>query len=149
VLQEGKKFFDITAEDNTQQIASIKQQTLAVTYPSTVQHNETVQNLIKSIDKNNFKTVLQPFSEFQNRYYNSNNGKKSSEWLQGKIQAIITASGAKGVTVKPFAHSFPQSSLIATIPGKSDSKIVLGAHQDSINLRNPSTGRAPGAGESQ
>ncbi|KAB8070112.1 leucine aminopeptidase A [Aspergillus leporis] len=142
---EGKKFFDITAEDNTQQIASIKQQTLAVTYPSTVQHNETVQNLIKSIDKNNFKTVLQPFSEFQNRYYNSNNGKKSSEWLQGKIQAIITASGAKGVTVKPFAHSFPQSSLIATIPGKSDSKIVLGAHQDSINLRNPSTGRAPGA----
>ncbi|KAE8143573.1 leucine aminopeptidase A [Aspergillus pseudotamarii] len=142
---EGKRFLDITGRASSLDIASNKKQKLAVTYPDSVQHNETVQNLIKSLDKKNFETVLQPFSEFHNRYYKSDNGKKSSEWLQGKIQEIISASGAKGVTVEPFKHSFPQSSLIAKIPGKSDKVIVLGAHQDSINLNSPSQGRAPGA----
>lgn len=145
--QEGKRFLDITGRTSSLEIASNKKQKAAVTYPDSVQHNETVQNLIKSLDKKNFETVLQPFSEFHNRYYKSDNGKKSSEWLQGKIQEIISASGAKGVTVEPFKHSFPQSSLIAKIPGKSDKVIVLGAHQDSINLNSPSQGRAPGAGE--
>ncbi|GMG08847.1 unnamed protein product [Aspergillus oryzae] len=145
IEQEGKRFFDITERASSLELASNKKQKLAVTYPDSVQHNETVQNLIKSLDKKNFETVLQPFSEFHNRYYKSDNGKKSSEWLQGKIQEIISASGAKGVTVEPFKHSFPQSSLIAKIPGKSDKTIVLGAHQDSINLDSPSEGRAPGA----
>ncbi|GAB1200466.1 Leucine aminopeptidase 1 [Aspergillus pseudonomiae] len=142
---EGKRFFDITGRTSSLEFASNKKQKLAVTFPDSVQHNETVQTLIQSLDKKNFETVLQPFSEFHNRYFKSDNGKKSSEWLQGKIQDIISASGAKGVTVEPFKHSFPQSSLIAKIPGKSDKVIVLGAHQDSINLNSPSDGRAPGA----
>ncbi|KAB8230251.1 M28 family metallopeptidase [Aspergillus alliaceus] len=142
---EGKRFFDITDRVSQLELTSSQQQKPAVKYPDSVQHKETVEALIKSLDKNNFETVLQPFSEFHNRYYKSDNGAKSSQWLQGKIQDIISTSGAKGVTVKPFKHSFAQSSIIATIPGKSGKTIVLGAHQDSINLRSPSTGRAPGA----
>ena len=49
------------------------------------------------------------------------------------------------MTVKSFAHSWTQFSIIATIPGKSTATVVLGAHQDSINLNNPSAGKAPGA----
>lgn len=124
------------------------QRQLAVTYPSSAQFKETVQKLIPELKKANFEAVLKPFSEFHNRYYRSNYGKQSSEWLQAQIQSVVDASGAKGVTVKPFSHSWTQSSIIATIPGKSDKIVVLGAHQDSINQASPSTGRAPGAGKS-
>jgi bacterial leucyl aminopeptidase len=48
--------------------------------------------------------------------------------------------------VSQFSHSFVESSIIAKIAGASDGPVtILGGHMDSINLRNPSTGRAPGA----
>lgn len=153
-MQEGKQFFDITDDVSTIKTANLagtkdsQQQKLAVTYPSHVQYNKTVQKLIPQLNKANFEKVLKPFSEFHNRYYKSDNGKKSSEWLQDQIKSVVDASGVKGVTVKPFSHSWPQSSIIVTVPGKSEKTVVLGAHQDSINQASPSTGRAPGAGKS-
>ncbi|KAE8353081.1 leucine aminopeptidase A [Aspergillus coremiiformis] len=142
---DGKRFFDITDQATGSQFASSKHLKLAVTYPDSVHHNETVHNLIESLDKKNFQSVLQPFTEFHNRFYNSEYGKNSSEWLQGKIQEVVAASQAKGVTVTPFKHSFAQSSIIVTVPGKSEQAIVVGTHQDSINQTAPATGRAPGA----
>lgn len=63
------------------------------------------------------------------------------------MQAVITASGAMNVTAKPFTHSWVQSRIVVTIPGKSADTIVVRAHQDSINSANgsSSTNRAPGA----
>jgi leucyl aminopeptidase len=49
-----------------------------------------------------------------------------------------------GVSVKSFEHPWAQSSIIVTIPGKTNSTVILGAHQDSINYTNPMTMRAPG-----
>ena len=56
------------------------------------------------------------------------------------------ASGHAGVTVAPFTHSWTQFSIIAKIPGsKAQSPVtIIGAHMDSINLQNPTNGRAPG-----
>ncbi|KAA8642787.1 hypothetical protein EYZ11_011590 [Aspergillus tanneri] len=143
---EGKHFFDITAEaDHGHPTSKSLLQNLAVTYPGNVEHNDTVHDLITKLDQANFKKNLQPFSDFHNRYYKSDNGKKSSEWLQQQIKGVIDSSSAKGVTVQPFSHSWPQSSIIVTVPGKSEKKVVLGAHQDSINQMSPSSGRAPGA----
>lgn len=105
-----------------------------------------VKALLPKLNKTTIQSKLQTFSNFYNRYYKSSYGKQSSEWLLSEVQSIITASGAKNVTVKAFAHSWGQSSVIATIPGKSAKTIVVGAHQDSINLNNPSSGKAPGAG---
>ncbi len=46
-----------------------------------------------------------------------------------------------------FKHSWAQFSVIAHINGTSPSAplVILGAHEDSMNLYHPSTGRAPGA----
>jgi bacterial leucyl aminopeptidase len=44
-----------------------------------------------------------------------------------------------------FKHPWGQNSIIATIPGKSNETVVIGAHQDSINLWLPSILPAPGA----
>lgn len=64
-----------------------------------------------------------------------------------KVNQTIYDSGAAkyGAYVKAFEHPWGQNSVIATIPGKSEKTVVIGAHQDSINLFLPSILRAPGA----
>jgi len=91
------------------------------------------------------KTNLDKFSSFHNRYYKANYGKESSAWLLTQVQDIITKAGATNVNASAFKHSWVQSSIVVRIPGKSANTVVVGAHQDSINLDNPTAGRAPGA----
>ncbi len=64
----------------------------------------------------------------------------------GQVRDTIKAAGAdKHVTAEHFTHPWGQNSIIATIPGKTNSTIVIGAHQDSINLWLPNILAAPGA----
>ncbi|KAK8051093.1 hypothetical protein PG993_002478 [Apiospora rasikravindrae] len=69
------------------------------------------------------------------------------QWLLKTVQDTIKDAGADkhGVSAKHFTHSWGQNSIIATIPGQSNSTVVIGAHQDSINLWFPSMLAAPGA----
>lgn len=115
-------------------------------YPSSMAQADTVKSLISDLSKDNLVTTLTTFSEFYNRYYTSSYGKEASDWLFSQVQDLISASGATKASAKQFAHSWTQSSIIATIPGKSTDKIVVGAHLDSVNGRNR-TGRSPGAGK--
>lgn len=146
--QEGKKFFDITeypelAELAAQPKALVK--SAAVTFPTSMAQTTKVKAILSKLDKSLIRTKLQTFSDFHNRYYKSSYGKQSSEWLLSQVNAVITDSGVKGVTAKAFSHTWGQSSVIATIPGKSTKTIVVGAHQDSVNQRSPTEGRSPGA----
>ena len=61
------------------------------------------------------------------------------------MNKTIAEAGAGKASVKAFPHTWGQSSVIATIPGKSKKTIVLSAHQDSINMFLPSLLAAPGA----
>ncbi|KAK8118545.1 Leucine aminopeptidase 1 [Apiospora kogelbergensis] len=90
---------------------------------------------------------LEKFTSFHTRYYKSDYGRQSSEWLLKTVQDTIKDAGADkhGVSAKHFTHSWGQNSIIATIPGQSNSTVVIGAHQDSINLWFPSMLAAPGA----
>lgn len=88
---------------------------------------------------------LETFTSFHTRYYKSHYGAESSAWLLSQVDKTLTDAGAVNATVKPFPHPWGQSSIIATIPGKSDKTIVIGAHQDSINLYFPAFLAAPGA----
>ncbi|XXG97948.1 hypothetical protein Hte_004264 [Hypoxylon texense] len=143
---EGKTFIDITNHPNLASSASVKNaaKVTAVAYPSTMAQADTVKSLISNLSKGNLETTLTTFSEFYNRYYTSTYGKQASDWLFSQVQDIISASGATQASAKQFTHSWTQSSIIATIPGKSTDKIVVGAHLDSVNGRNR-TGRSPGA----
>ncbi|KAI1851733.1 hypothetical protein JX265_010967 [Neoarthrinium moseri] len=144
---EGKNFFDITDYQELSDIAAFRVQAepAAVTFPAAVAQTAAVNALLPSLNKTLMKTNLETFSNFQNRYYKSSYGKESSAWLGNLVNQTIASTGAKGVTAKFFPHTWGQSSIIATIPGKSAKTIVLGAHQDSINQANPMNGRAPGA----
>lgn len=93
------------------------------------------------------KKNLEQFSSFHTRYYKSETGAQSATWLHELISGIVEKSGATefGATVEKFEHSWGQPSIIARIPGRSEKTVVLGAHQDSINLRDPANLPAPGA----
>jgi len=143
-------FFDVTGSQDSSSgsdFAAVERRA-SVVYPSRIAHADTVKrNLLPQLSKEKMSNTLQTFSDFNNRYYKSSYGKQSSQWLQAQVQGIIDAAGTRNVTVKSFAHSWGQNSIIATIPGKSEKTVVVGAHQDSINLQSPMNGRAPGAGE--
>ena len=144
-MQAGTNFFDVTYwpdfAPSTAQIA--KRQ--AVTYPSTLTQGTSVKALTAKLSSANIQANLQTFSTYNNRYYRAATGKQASDWLLTKVQSYIP-SGSKA-TVKAYTHSWTQSSIIATIPGKSTKTIVVGSHLDSINQASPTSGRAPGAGK--
>lgn len=87
------------------------------------------------------------FTAFHTRYYKSSYGAESSDWLLNQINDTIYDTGAAkyGVHVDTFEHPWGQNSIIATIPGNTNKTVVIGAHQDSINLFLPSILPAPGA----
>jgi bacterial leucyl aminopeptidase len=116
-------------------------------FPSKVQHQDEINPLLKNLTKSEMETHLEKLTSFHTRYYKSDYGRQSSEWLLQTVQDTINSAGADkfGVKAVHFKHSWGQNSIIATIPGQSESTVVVGAHQDSINLWFPSLLAAPGA----
>ena len=118
-----------------------------VSFPEKTEYNETLSPMMKALSKEQMRKNLEKFTSFHTRYYKSDYGAQSSAWLLGRVNDTIAESGAAkyGVHVAAFSHPWGQSSVIATIPGKSKKTVVIGAHQDSINLFLPSILAAPGA----
>ncbi|KAJ3354807.1 Leucine aminopeptidase 1 [Kappamyces sp. JEL0680] len=140
-------FVDVT-EGEWDSIAALVPQA-APSYPSAVSHQSLVQSLIAGIDKTAIKSFLDTFSSFNNRYYTSTTGAKSAQFLFDELVKIKTANTRTdiSITVTKFNHTWTQPSIIATLRARnsaSDDRIILGAHQDSINGNDPTNGRAPG-----
>lgn len=137
------KFFDITdlKDEPVSRIQSLAE------FPESVTKTAAVNALLPQLSASNLETTLTTFSEFHNRYFNGSNGVESASWLLEQVQSIIADSNVTDVTAEFFPNTFQQPSIIAKIPGQSEKTIVVGAHQDSINGRDPQEGRAPGAGK--
>ncbi|KAJ3472543.1 hypothetical protein NLG97_g10904 [Lecanicillium saksenae] len=117
-----------------------------VQFPSKVTQTKAVAELSKTLSKDEMHKNLEKLTSFHTRYFRSDYGLQSSEWVLSKVNSIIKEAGAdKTVSAKSFAHTWKQNSVIATIPGRSNNTIVIGAHQDSTNLWLPSILAAPGA----
>ena len=92
------------------------------------------------------ESYLDTLTAFNNRYYNSPTGLQSAQWIYDTLTGIASESGRSGVKVTKFKHPWLQFSVIARIEGTTPGPVtILGSHQDSINLKAPKTGRAPGA----
>ncbi|KAF8850061.1 aminopeptidase-like protein [Acephala macrosclerotiorum] len=143
--REGQNFMDITT---TQDLGALKASSKTKPkFPKKVAYGKDLKPMFKSLDKKNMQTNLEKFTSFHTRYYKSDYGRQSSEWLLEQVQGLIKDSGADkhGAFAEPFKHPWGQNSIIATIPGKHNSTVVVGGHQDSINLFLPSIFSAPGA----
>jgi len=143
--REGINFMDITEHQDFQVNSALATET--VTFPSEMKHNDTVVSLLDQLEKQNMRDHLETFTAFHTRYYKSDYGRQSSEWLLKNVKETVADSGAldHGTTVEHFKHSWGQHSVVVKIPGQSENTVVIGAHQDSINLFIPSLLAAPGA----
>ncbi|KAG8738019.1 hypothetical protein FRC10_007399 [Ceratobasidium sp. 414] len=106
-------------------------------------HATQVNAIIATLSTTNMNSYLSTLTAFNNRYYKASTGLSASNSIYDTLTSI--ANGKSRVTVTKFSHSWTQQSIIAKIAGASTSSVILGAHEDSINLNSPSTGRAPGA----
>ncbi|CUS08094.1 unnamed protein product [Tuber aestivum] len=145
--RQGFNFMDVTdyqhlGYENAFRTASQKKP--AVKYPSKPEQQKTVKPLLEKLDKKKMQGNLEKFTSFYTRYAMSDTGRQSSEWLLKKINETA-AHLLPAIELRPFPHTWIQSSIIAKIPGKTEKTVVIGAHQDSINLFLPSVLAAPGA----
>ncbi|RFU74952.1 leucyl aminopeptidase [Trichoderma arundinaceum] len=140
----GQNFMDIT---DTQELGSLQLHTRgSVEFPNKLVKQKEVGKLAGHLSKDEMHKNLEKLTSFHTRYYKSDYGRQSSEWVLEKVNQIIKDAGADhAVSANPFPHSWPQSSVIARIPGKTNTTVIIGAHQDSINLWLPSILGAPGA----
>jgi len=141
----GQQFMDITEHGD---LGTYRYSSRATpVFPKKVKLQDDIKPMLKNLSKDHMQDHLEKFSSFHTRYYKSDYGRQSSEWLLKTVQDTIEEAGADeyGVKAEHFKHPWGQNSVIATIPGQSNETIVIGAHQDSINLWLPSVLPAPGA----
>ncbi|KAM0258578.1 hypothetical protein ACHAQJ_003749 [Trichoderma viride] len=140
----GQRFMDIT---DTQDLGStVVQARGSVEFPRKCVKQDEVGKLAGHLSKDEMHKNLEKLTSFHTRYYKSDYGRQSSEWVLDRVNQIIKDAGADGaVTAEAFSHSWPQTSTIARIPGQTNHTVIIGAHQDSMNLWLPSILAAPGA----
>lgn len=166
--RQGKKFIDVTSvvpvldavEQGvvasgghsdiltffSKQISTLKKPIPQYNYPTKASHGKVVEPLLEQINLDTVKSNLAQFTSFYTRYYKSSTGLESADWLYGVVERTVSELPLEAVTLRKVHHEgWDQYSIIASIAGKSEDKVVVGAHQDSINLLFPNLLRAPGA----
>ncbi|KAF9057756.1 peptidase [Panaeolus papilionaceus] len=133
----GAKFFDITESMDLGQSAYLRPK---VTFPKP-NATETVFPILDLLSEDGPQENLKAFSGFRTRYYRSDTGKQSQQWLLSKINQITDEFASntlrKRITAKEFKHSWGQNSIILCVEGTStsdDGVVIIGAHQDSTNM---------------
>ncbi|RPD52916.1 Zn-dependent exopeptidase, partial [Lentinus tigrinus ALCF2SS1-7] len=146
LLRANVHFFDVTeVYDPSEKVAVPKLKPLVscenIPAPS---HSSQVTPILKTLSTSNMQSYLTTLTSYNNRYYTSSTGKQASQYIFDTVTQL--AADRDDITVTKFNHSWQQFSVVAHIAGKSSGALtVLGAHEDSINLNSPSSGRAPGA----
>jgi len=139
VKAQGIKFFDITDAQDLGFSAHLRLQNKP-TFPLP-NATDKVKPILKTLSTEGPKENLAKFSSFRTRYYRSETGRQSQQWLLSKIQEYTEKYASKSlqnlITATEFKHSWGQNSIIVRINGSSitdDSVVIIGAHQDSTNM---------------
>lgn len=102
--------------------------------------------LVAQVQEPSIRQMITKLSDFNTRYYKSETGIKSSEFIRDSWAAL--SKKRSDVSVELFKHkSWPQASIIMTLQGseKPDEIVIVGGHADSIAGMFGGNGRAPGA----
>ncbi|KAI1999104.1 Leucine aminopeptidase 1 [Ophidiomyces ophidiicola] len=146
-FKENINFMDIT--DLPASLRSQPVEQMTVQFPTQLMFTSEGMPLANKISQAVMRKDLEKLTSFHNRYYRSQTGLQSANWVFDHVHGIIKSAGASKVRVEKFRHpKWLQPSVIITVPGKSNSTIILGAHMDSISgtsVEDAMTSRAPGA----
>ncbi|KXN68648.1 Zn-dependent exopeptidase [Conidiobolus coronatus NRRL 28638] len=144
LLRDGKHFVDKT--DDGPEPRSMPKIENNFVIPSELKYKSHTEAAQKFLDTTRAKSFLTQLSNFHTRYYSSPTGLQAAQFIRDHAKSI--ASKYKGtIAVEEFNHTWNQPSIIVRITGSKypEEIVVLGAHLDSINRYNPTTGRSPGA----
>ena len=148
LLESEIKFMDVTDfQDLDAPFAQEAFTGSSVNVPQLPRFPSMVLPLLTQLKADNIEKSLTTFSSFHNRYYDSEYGLQSAEWLFGQVESMAKAS-TLNVTVRKFPHTWKQFSIVARFEGEEyadQETVIVGAHQDSLNMRDRMNGRAPGA----
>jgi len=101
--------------------------------------------LTQDIEVGNQQATINTLSNFYNRYYKLDDGKKAAEWIYNQFVAF--SAGRSDIQIEYFPHTWKMPSVIARIQGadvnKAGTRVIVGAHADSVGTS--FTARAPGA----
>ncbi len=108
---------------------------------------DVVKPMVEQVQEVEVRSTIEKLSSFKNRFYKSQNGVKSSQWIKEKWASL--ANKRTDVKVEEYTHAnWPQKSIIMTIEGSElkDEVVVIGGHQDSIaGMFGGENAEAPGA----
>ncbi|MEC7276736.1 MAG: M20/M25/M40 family metallo-hydrolase [Bdellovibrionota bacterium] len=91
----------------------------------------TVKAHIGEAKEINIRNTIIKLSSFRNRYYKSQTGLESQEWLLEQWKRITAKRN--DIKVYKFKHTdWPQDTIVAEIEGASSEKIIVGGHADSV-----------------
>ncbi|KAI8067469.1 hypothetical protein BC940DRAFT_300820 [Gongronella butleri] len=145
LMRAGIKYMDITDHQDLKPLDNMAAQSSVI--PTKANYQEEVSPFIGNLTTVTMEANLKTFTDFHTRHYKTKWGKESAEWLHKQIDEL--AQKTEHVTVKKFAHSWEQFSIIARFEGSDESLenevVIVGAHQDSVNMWLPYVGRSPGA----
>ena len=113
----------------------------------TITEENRVQTIMSHINEFSIRSTIIKLSSFKNRYYKSQTGLDSQNWIKSTWEKI--SANRNDVKVEFYKHKkWPQPSVILTLEGttKSDEIVVVGGHADSIaGYWGREKARAPGA----
>ncbi|AQZ12491.1 YDR415C [Zygosaccharomyces parabailii] len=146
LLRRGVKFIDVTSFPLLSKEDS-KVDVPIYNYPKEINNTETIRSLSAQIDKQAMYDNLVHFTSFFSRYYKSASGYESALWLDQKIFNLTREIPPEILTVERYNHDgWNQFTIIVSAKGaQSEDVVVLGSHQDSMNIIFPSMLPAPGA----
>ncbi len=102
--------------------------------------------MVSQVAEESIRNMIIKLSDFNTRYYKSETGVKSSEFIRDTWASL--SSKRNDVKVELYKHkNWPQASIIMTITGseKPEEIVILGGHADSIAGMFGGGGKAPGA----
>ncbi|THH17620.1 hypothetical protein EW146_g3223 [Bondarzewia mesenterica] len=135
---KGVKFFDITEAQDLGRFASLREK--KTSYP-TPNATAQVKGVLKTLSTEGPQENLKKLTSFRTRYYRSDTGRQSQQWLSSRISEITATYASPSlrnlITQTEFTHSWGQNSIIVRINGSAptdDGVVIIGAHQDSTNM---------------
>lgn len=112
----------------------------------TIDQQGVAAPMVSQVAEKTIRDMILKLSDFNTRFYKSETGVKSSEFIRDTWANL--AKKRNDVKVELYNHkSWPQASIIMTITGseKPEEIVIVGGHADSIAGMFGGNGRAPGA----
>lgn len=104
--------------------------------PKVLTQKSILSLLLPKIQPERMLNIIKTLSNYENRYCQSNNGVKASEYLYNYAKNIT--KDKTSVSVSYFKHKdFPQQSVIISVKGTEipEEIVIYCAHLDSVNLK--------------